>query len=418
MNSKGLRVVFLVIFGLFAAWGVVGVVQRLLLGHHLTNYGSYVPWGLWVSAYIYFVGLSAGSFLLSSMIYVFRIQGLSRIGRPALLISVVTLLMALICILFDLGHWERFYEVFTRPRFSSLMAWMVWLYTAYFLLILAELWLEMRIDLAMLARSSDRLAPFYQLLTLGWRCPEDDRGIELARARGSRQLQILAAFGLPLAVTFHGGVGALFAGLLARPYWHSALYPILFLTGALVSGGGLLLAVVAINPFGRIKVNSETIRRLSQYVLALLILDLLIEWTEISIHSWYRIGPEYELLKSILLGQYWWIFWVVHLALGVLIPLVLLVRRPTTTWKAGLAGMLIAVTFLAVRLTIVVPGQITPQLSGLERSYMDDRLLFSYIPSIFEWSVVAFVVAMGFGLFYVGCRYLPVSEVRTPTATR
>ena len=32
-----------------------------------TNYGSLVPWGLWVSAYIYFIGLSAGSFLVCCM---------------------------------------------------------------------------------------------------------------------------------------------------------------------------------------------------------------------------------------------------------------------------------------------------------------------------------------------------------------
>jgi Ni/Fe-hydrogenase subunit HybB-like protein len=30
-----------------------------------------VPWGIWVSGYIFFLGLSAGSFLISTLIYVF-----------------------------------------------------------------------------------------------------------------------------------------------------------------------------------------------------------------------------------------------------------------------------------------------------------------------------------------------------------
>src|SRR3989338_8347994 len=135
MIRKLLWGVWLIFFGV----GAVGIWQRLVYGHHLANYNSFVPWGLWVAAYIFFVGLSAGAFLLSSLVYVFKVKALEPIGRLSLVVAVITLFMALLSIWFDIGHMERFWYVFVRPSFGSMMAWMIWMYTAYFLLLLAEL---------------------------------------------------------------------------------------------------------------------------------------------------------------------------------------------------------------------------------------------------------------------------------------
>ena len=41
-------------------FGLIGLFDRMTNGHLHTNYGSYVPWGLWVAGYIYLIGLSAG----------------------------------------------------------------------------------------------------------------------------------------------------------------------------------------------------------------------------------------------------------------------------------------------------------------------------------------------------------------------
>jgi hypothetical protein len=37
---------------------------------------------------------------------------------------------------------------------------------------------------------------------------------------------------------------------------------------------------------------------------------------------------------------------------------------------------------------------------------MDRRLQFGYVPSLHEWLVVAFIIALGLGLFYGACRWL------------
>jgi Ni/Fe-hydrogenase subunit HybB-like protein len=408
-------------FLLYAAWaalaivGLFGLYERLVAGRELTHYGSYVPWGLWVSCYIYFIGLSAGSFLFSSLIYVFGIDKLRRVGRLALFVAAVALFMALISIWMDLGQMWRFYEIFTRPNFSSMMTWMVWLYTAYFFLILIEAWLEMREDLALKVREGGSLTLLYKLLSLGWNCPEDEAGRAVARKSAHRTLRVLGSFGVPLAIAFHGGVGALFATVSSRPYWHSSLFPILFLTGALASGGALLLALSAMMLEGDTEEERSILRLLGRMVLGLLAFDLVLEWAETSVPLWYGVGPEVHLFQEVLFGRFWYVFWIFHLLLGAVIPIALLVKSSGSRSVSVIAGGLIATTFLAVRLNLVIPGLVTPQMRGLGEAYVDDRLQFSYVPSSFEWAVVALIVAGGMALFFVGKRILPL-DTRTQEA--
>jgi molybdopterin-containing oxidoreductase family membrane subunit len=184
----------------------------------------------------------------------------------------------------------------------------------------------------------------------------------------------------------------------------------LFLTGALVSGGALITATVAFLWPHRDRAYHETVALLGRLVLALLVFDLLLEFAEFSIPMWYGQGPENELLRLVLFGPYWWVFWVVHLLFGAVVPLVVLTFRGNQPRWVGSACALVAVTFMAVRLNLVVPGLVEPQLKGIEEAFVNSRLTFQYAPSTAEWQVVLFLIALGFGLFYAGIRLLPVFE--------
>ena len=74
-----------IVWAIAFAAGAVGVFLRLTTGHELANYGSYVPWGLWVAAYVYFSGLSAGAFLISALVYAGGVRRLEPVARVALL---------------------------------------------------------------------------------------------------------------------------------------------------------------------------------------------------------------------------------------------------------------------------------------------------------------------------------------------
>lgn len=395
-----------------AAWlvafgaGLIGLANRALYGHELANYGSYVPWGLWVAQYIYFVGLSAGAFLLSSLIYVFGLKRLEPIGKLALFTALVTLVCALLVIWLDLGQPLRFWKVYWNAQPTSMMAWMVWLYTAYFLLVLAEMWVAIRADLVAGSRWSGPAGTVARVLSFGSR---DTSMAALERDR--RTLQVLGTLGVPLAIAFHGGVGALFGVVGARPYWNTSLLPIMFLVGALASGGALLTFTVAYFwPDRRSTQYRDMVTLLGRLTLGLLAFDVLLTWSELSINLYASIPAHADVFRMILFGQYWWVFWIGAVVLGTAVPILMLAFWPKTPKIVGAAGLMIATFFIAVRLNIVIPGLVRPELEGLERAFVDQRLTFTYFPSMTEFLVGIFVVSFGIALFFVGYWLLPITR--------
>ncbi|HEU4758889.1 MAG TPA: NrfD/PsrC family molybdoenzyme membrane anchor subunit [Dehalococcoidia bacterium] len=396
------------------AVGFVGVAQRLLTGHEMAGYTSSIPWGLWVAAYVYFVGLSAGAFLLSALIYVFGLRRLEPIGKLALFTALVSLIAALLTIWLDLGHMERFYNVFTRGNPVSMMAWMVWLYSAYFVVLTAELWFAIRGDLVEWTADPGPKGRFASLLLgrLGDAFGQRPRVAVAAaydRAGDMRVVRTLGAIGVPLAIAFHGGVGALFGVVGARGFWNAPLYPLLFIVGALVSGGGLLTFITAFFwPNRGTKEHKDMVTYLGQITLALLAVYLIMVWAEYSI-TWYADIPAASRpLYQVLGGPYPWVFWVFQVALGAAVPIAMMTLRPRSVPWVGIASFLIAATFLATRLNIVIPGLIEPQLKGLDTAYTDGRLNYHYFPSLMEWLVFIFIGAFASGLFYAGFRALPL----------
>ncbi len=372
-----------ILWVLAAIIGGLGFYERLAHGDKAADFSSYVPWGLWVAAYIYFSGLSAGTFLVAAATYVFRIRVLDPICRLSLLIAAVTLPMGLLMIGFDLGHLERAYLVFVRPQFHSMMAWMVWLYTAYLILLFSMLWFSMKS--VQPGRNPSALTS------------------DLAT------LRVLGLIGIPLVIGFAGGVGALFATVAAREYWHSSLFPIFFLVGALTSGTALVTAVVSLLWPSRDTAWEDLMTLLGSIVLVLVLIEFVLEWAEFSIPSWYQIGSTYDLVRYVLFGPYWYVFWLVHMLAGVVVP-VLLLAKTRSPGIIGLSAALVAVTFFAVRLNLVIPGLITPELRGLEQAYSDpigNRLTFAYMPSWFEWQLLLGVIAFGVALWFVGTRLFP-----------
>ncbi len=399
---------FFILWAVAIALGSIGVYQRLAYGHQPTAYGSYVTWGLWVALYIYFIGLSAGAFLLSTLVYVFGVKRLERIGKLALFTALCSLVAALLVIWFDIGHMERFWKVYTSFAWRSLMAWMIWMYTAYFLLLVVELWFALRADLSAWSRRPDLPGRIAGLLSLG-KTDTSPSALE----RDAKVLKVLGAVGIPLATAFNGGVGALFGVVGARPYWHSALYPIMFLLAALASGGALLTFIVAFFwPEKGSREHRDLTITLGRLTLGFLALYLLTEWSEFSIHTYMAIPAIAEVYKLVLFGPYWWAFWIVHLGLGVLVPVAILILRGTRVPWVGSAAFLIATTFLSARLNIVIPALAVPELRGLEHAYFNPRLSFHYFPSLMEWQVGLFALALGVALFYVGYKVLPIVETK------
>ncbi|MCI0409650.1 MAG: polysulfide reductase NrfD, partial [Acidobacteria bacterium] len=253
-------------------FGAVGLWHRLAFGKAHLAFGSYIPWGLWVGLYIYLVGISGGAFLVAFLYHGLGIASLRRPSRYAVPIALTSLGAGLTLVLLDLGHMERFWYLFTRATSTSLLAWMVWVYTVYSLVLVAML---------------------------------------VAMAHGSqRALRWLSIAGFALVVTFGGGEGALFGVLASKPYWNSGLQPIRFLFSALLSGMGLVaFASVLFRRWPDDAENEAAGRFFRQALLGLLALNIVIEFAEFSVTYYTGFPAVIEAHRLMVFGPYWWVFW-------------------------------------------------------------------------------------------------------------
>lgn len=400
--AERIKSAFWLIGGLMFSVGLLGWYNRFAHGHADAAYGNIVVWGLWVSVYIFFIGLSAGAFLVSSLVYVFAVKRFEPIGRVALFTALVTLLLALLSIVVDLGHMGRAWYVMVYANFKSPMAWMIYLYAFYTVILALELWFVMRTDFVRLARTSGPGARLYRLLALG-----SSDASEARTARDRRVVKVLASIGVPTAIMFHGGVGALFATVAGRPHWHSGLYPVLFVLSALVSGGALLAVVAAVFQDG-VRRHRELILDLGRLVLALTVLDVLFQVSEFLVAFRGGIPGHTAGLLLVINGPFKEVFWIGQVLLGTLVPLALL-TLPTrkNPWAVVVACGLIVLGNFALRLNIVIPGLAAEGIRGLAATVNTPRITASYVPSASEWLLTIGIGGLGMLLFGLGERLLP-----------
>lgn len=369
------RALWSILWALAFLAGLYGLYLRFSTGHSAAAYGSAVPWGLWVALYSFMSSMAAGLYLLSSLPVLFGVRSLEPVVRPGLWASLASLVGGLVAIGLDLGHIFRAYEVFTRPNPSSVMAALVWLYTLFAILLVV------------------------QLLALR-------QGNETAVKR-------IAWVGIFLAVAMAGAGGALYATAGSRVFWHSGFLPILVIAGGLLTGAALLLFLVGLES-PKVTAAMTTLGRVT---LGLVVLDLVLEWAEFSVGTYGGDMTAVESARLVLFGPYAWAFWGLHLAVGSIVPLLLLAGAPQKRWAQLTAGLLVVGTYLTVRLNIVIPPLTVPQLAGLPTAYVEPGLSYMYSPSLMEWLVALFAVTLAVLVFYVGYRFLagrPAAGATTP----
>ena len=367
--------------------GLAGVGLRLVTGEELVGYGSYVPWGLWVALYAWFVGVSTGAFMLFALGEVFGIERLRASGRPALVVSLAGIVSGLVIIGLDLGHFERFWHVYVYGNPQSLMAWEIALYSAFVVLLAVTFVLAFKNDIAALVGrrgAIGKVAAFLRLGKLGGRRPEE-----------TGWLGPLALTGGILAFVVSGATGALFGAIGARPYWHTGLLPLLFVAAAFLSAAAVLAVLAAAVPG---PARSRETAFLGRLTLGLLGVTLLIEWADVSVAFYSSNLAAWDAYKLALTGPYWWVFWLVHLLAGIAVPIVLLAWKPRSLGAVAIAGGLVAMTLVALRLNVVIPGLAVPQIEGLDEAFVESGLTLTYFPSLVEWLVALFGAAIFIGV--------------------
>jgi len=390
-------IIGLAIIGLII--GSWGMFQRLFFGHLPMAYGSYVPWGLWVAFDLFFLGLTAGAFIITVLTYGYRIKWFASLGPISVFMVLVTLMCEGLIISMDLGHPLRIYRFLVTPNFKSMLTWLVifilsmWaIYLTWFYLILKEYFIQW---------SQDKNRRGHKLY--GWLARGKQTYTEADRERDRRLVRRLAIFSIPVGVLFFGLHGALFAVLLNRPLWNGAMTPLLFTVAALLSGGALISFLAYL-----FYPKEEILQPLGHIVLSLLVVFLFLEGMQFFVGYQSGITGVVTSLNLIAFGPFWWAFWIVHLLIGSVIPLFLLISRPRDVRAIAWACFLILLTFFAVRLNYLIPDLAVYKLEGLENTFFHKRLRTDYVPNLNEWLVSVWVISLGILTFFLGSRWLPV----------
>lgn len=359
---------------LVGAWGLF---DRLTQGHLNAAYGSYVVWGLWVAMYLFFAGLAAGAFMVATLDLLFQVRVFRGIGALALWVGLVSLGAALAQVWLDLGHMDRIWKVYLQGNPGSVMAQMVWGYTAFGTLLAAALFLAVR-------------------------RPQ------------SPALRVLMVAGLPLSLFVSGAVGALLGVQASRQFWHVGLFPVQFPVFSLATGVAAVLAVVGLFGEANDPHRGDQLWVLSVATIVLAAVKVYFLWADYSQSLYGNVPHNVEAVHAVLYGPYWWAFWIGQLLVGTLVPVVVLAQRRFArdpAW-AGWMGVLVLVGLAVARANIVFPALAVPELQALTTAFFGPHLAFDYFPSAMEWAVTVGTVGLALLVFLAGARVvMPKREV-------
>lgn len=204
-------------------------------------------------------------------------------------------------LVFDLGHWYRFYKLFLHFRWESPMSIGSWLLMFFILisLLYAYGWVP----------GSTRETVFQRL-------PKRLRFLGIFNRDVSPWRRPLAIVGLPMSVGVAIYTGVLLGAVQSRPFWNTNLVAQLFLFSALSGGCALLILVLA--AFSRRFVMHE-FQSLYLLDISFLTLEFFIVIPYV-IHGELSVEAVRESLKLILGGPFTILFWVFFMGLGLVLP--------------------------------------------------------------------------------------------------
>jgi molybdopterin-containing oxidoreductase family membrane subunit len=304
-------------------WAAYAYSLQLRYGLAVTGLSDQISWGIYVTNFVFFIGISHAGTLISAILRVTGAEWRRPVTRMAEAITVFALLVGAPMVVIDLGRPERVLHVLEYGRLYSPILWDVISISTYLTGSLLYLYLPMIPDLAELRDLPGVSAwkrRLYRALSLGW------KGTESQQARLERAIGAMAIVIIPVAVSVHTVVSWIF-GMTLRAGWHSTIFGPYFVVGAIFSGIAAIIVAMAL---------FRSVYRLERFLTAthfrnlgylLLTLDLVYIYFTVSEYLTAAYGGKISdaaLVSALLSGPYAYYFWGM-VGVGLLLPAFLLV---------------------------------------------------------------------------------------------
>lgn len=366
--------------------GGFGYWVQLRDGLATTGMNDHVSWGLYISNFAFLVGLASAAMMLALPAYVLEDVDFRQAVLIANGVAVCALIMSLAFVVVDLGNpfasWHLIPGVgfLNWPR--SLLAWDVIALNGCLLLTLA--------------------IPFYLLY-----CHYTGRTPRQGTYIPWIYLSVISAEGVHLVTAF------LFAGLPARPYWHTALLGPRFLASAFVAGSCfMILLLYFIRSEYRYPISPGTFSKLAMLATVAAQINLTMLGSEIFTEFYFPTAhvqsAEYLFFgidgHDELVG---WIWTALTLNVAATVVLTIHPLRHDPRWLVPACAVLFCAVWAEKGMGLVIPGFVPSPLGEI----------VEYFPTWVEWTVTAGIWAMGLFFLTVLVRVaMPIEtgEARSP----
>src|SRR3989304_2551250 len=161
------------------ALGVYAYYTQLVEGLEVTGMRDAVSWGLYISNFVFFIGISHAGTLISAILRVTGADWRRPVTRLAEAITVMALLVGALFPIFDLGRPDRVIHLLLYGRIQSPIIWDMISITTYLTGSMIYLYLPLIPDIA---TCRDRLTDvstwrkkLYNTLSLGWTGTEQQK---------------------------------------------------------------------------------------------------------------------------------------------------------------------------------------------------------------------------------------------------
>ncbi len=390
------------VLALVFLWGAVLLIRQWVLGLGVTGLSRPIYWGIYLTNFVFFIGISHAGTLISAILRVTQAEWRRPITRIAEAITFFALILGLLQVWIDMGRPERIFYPFIWGRYMSPFLWDFTCIGIYLLSSTLYLYLPMMPDLA---RVRDHMthAPrwrrwLYRMMSYGWHgSHEQKRRLEIA-------IGIMAILIIPIAVSVHTVVSWIF-GMTMQPMWHSTVLGPYFVVGAIYSGIAMLFIFMTLV---RKAWHFETWIGEKQYnYLGLLLLVMSAFWGYFTLAEYLTTGyaslvHETHVIQAKLTGEYAPWFWTMVVCNLVIPFAILLWRRGRTPTGTFIAAMSVAIGMWIERFTIVAPTLTQPSL-GFEPAV--------YTPTITEVAITAGSLALFAMLFLLFFKIFPAISV-------
>ncbi|MBN2010254.1 polysulfide reductase NrfD [candidate division KSB1 bacterium] len=293
---------------------------ELLYNIHLEE-----TFGLYIAIYFYLTGLSAGSFIMSTLSYGFGLKQFKPLGKVGVVLATILLVIAPVALLLHAGQPLKVWHLFAYINPTSPISWGSFLLTLYPINCLIYGYFMFRGDM--------------------------------------KRTRIFGLIGIPLAIMVHGYTGFILAIAKARALWNTALMPILFLVSAMVSGIAMMILVSIIKDrfFSKDhKQNIPLLNTLAVMLAGFIVFDLFLVLSDVLVlltsHSEAKEAASLLLYHSF--SPY---FVFVENIFGKIIPLTIMVTprfRTVTGMTIGAIMVMIGIFFM--RYVVVLGGEHIP----------------------------------------------------------